>query len=258
MRCRFALAMAAAGLAACGWFGRKEDARGTSAGSGVQGSGRVAPGPSGPTAGAGAAAAAGAAAPWSDPEPPGAQGIAEQAVSAPWNQDKVTPLTASSTTTLMMGITTLVDTKTGLEGFRTALAPTATTLDQRLTRLGAEVTGTEITIRLPGSVLFDFDSAQIRPDAERTLAEVAEVIKGYPGRPVRIEGHTDSVASDDYNQKLSERRAASVRAWLAAKRVEGSRLTPRGFGETKPVADNGTAEGRQRNRRVEVIIEKGH
>jgi outer membrane protein OmpA-like peptidoglycan-associated protein len=74
---------------------------------------------------------------------------------------------------------------------------------------------------------------------------------------VRIEGHTDSVASDDYNQKLSERRAASVRAWLAAKGVEGGRLTPRGFGEAKPVADNGTAEGRQRNRRVEVIIEKG-
>jgi outer membrane protein OmpA-like peptidoglycan-associated protein len=107
------------------------------------------------------------------------------------------------------------------------------------------------------SVLFDFDSAQIRPDAERTLTEVAEVIKGYPKRPVRIEGHTDSVASDDYNQKLSERRAASVRAWLAGKDVEGARLTPHGFGETRPVADNGTAEGRQRNRRVEVIIEKG-
>lgn len=248
MRDRFALVMVAAGLAACGWLGRKEDARGTSAGSGVQGSGRVAPVPSGPPAGAGGAVA-GVAAPWTDPEPPGAQEIAEQVVAAPWNQDKVTQLT--------MSITTLVDTKTGLQGFRSAVAPTATTLDERLTRLGAEVTGTEVTIRLPGSVLFDFDSAQIRPDAERTLAEVAEVIKGYPKRPVRVEGHTDSVASDDYNQKLSERRAASVRAWLAGKDVEGTRLATRGFGETRPVADNGTAEGRQRNRRVEVIIEKG-
>jgi len=97
----------------------------------------------------------------------------------------------------------------------------------------------------------------VRPDAERTLAEVAEVIKSYAKRPVRIEGHTDSVASDEYNQKLSERRAASVQAWLAGKGIEAARLTPRGFGETKPVADNGTAEGRQRNRRVEVIIEKG-
>jgi len=242
MRDRFALVMAAAGLAACGWLGRKEDARGTSAGSGVQGSGRVAPVPS-------SSPASGGPVPWSDPEPPGAQEIAEQVVAAPGNQDKVTQIT--------MSITTLGDRKTGLQGFRTAVASAATTLDERLTRLGAEVTGTEVTIRLPGSVLFDFDSAQIRPDAERTLAEVAEVIKGYPKRPVRIEGHTDSVASDDYNQKLSERRAASVRAWLAGKDVEGARLATRGFGETRPVADNGTAEGRQRNRRVEVIIEKG-
>jgi len=214
----------------------------------VQGAGRVVPGVPAPPAG-GVAATGVVGAPWVDPEPPGAQEIAEQVVSAAWNQDKVTHLT--------MSITTLVDTKSGLEGFRTAVAAAGSTLDERLGRLGAEVTGTEVTIRLPGSVLFDFDSAQIRADAERTLAEVAEVIKGYAKRPVRIEGHTDSVASDDYNQKLSERRATSVRAWLAGKGVEGGRLTPRGFGETKPVADNGTAEGRQRNRRVEVIIEKG-
>jgi outer membrane protein OmpA-like peptidoglycan-associated protein len=248
MRDRFALAVAAAGLAACGLLGGKEDTRGTSAGGGVQGAGRVAPVAS--ALPAGSVAATGAVnAPWVDPEPAGAQEIAEQVVSAAWNQDKVTHLA--------MDITTLVDTRTGLEGFRTAVAAAGTTLDERLSRLGAEVTGTEVTIRLPGSVLFDFDSAQIRPDAERTLTEVAEVIKGYAKRPVRIEGHTDSVASDDYNQKLSERRAASVQAWLAGKGVEGGRLTPRGFGETRPVADNGTAEGRQRNRRVEVIIEKG-
>ena len=248
MRDRFALVVMTAGLAACGFLGRKEEARGTSAGGGVEGTGRVAPVASAAPAG-GVAATAAVNAPWVDPEPPGAQEIAEQVVSAAWNQDKVTHLT--------MSITTLVDTKTGLEGFRTAVAATGTMLDERLGRLGAEVTGTEVTIRLPGSVLFDFDSAQIRPDAERTLAEVAEVIKGYPKRPVRIEGHTDSVASDDYNQKLSERRAGSVRAWLAGKAIETGRLTPRGLGESKPVADNGTAEGRQRNRRVEVIIEKG-
>jgi outer membrane protein OmpA-like peptidoglycan-associated protein len=248
MRDRFALVAAAAVLAGCGWLGPKEDARGASAGSGVQGAGRVVPVAS-PVAGGGVAATGNAGTPWVDPEPPGAQEIAEQVAPAAWNLDKVTHLA--------MSITTLVDTRTGLEGFRTALAPAATTLDQRLTRLGAEVTGTEVTIRLPGSVLFDFDSAQIRADAERTLAEVAEVINGYAKRPVRIEGHTDSVASDDYNQKLSERRAASVRTWLAGKGVDGGRLTPRGLGETKPVADNGTAEGRQRNRRVEVIIEKG-
>lgn len=249
MRDRIAPVLAAAGLAAaCGLLGGKEDTRGTATGGGVQGAGRVAPVASAPPAG-GVAATGAVSTPWVDPEPPGAQAIAEEVVSAAWNQDKVTHLT--------MSITTLVDTRTGLEGFRSAVAPAATTLDERLGRLGAEVTGTEVTIRLPGSVLFDFDSAQVRPDAERTLAEVAEVIKGYTKRPVRIEGHTDSVASDEYNQKLSERRAASVQAWLAGKGIEAARLTPRGFGETKPVADNGTAEGRQRNRRVEVIIEKG-
>jgi outer membrane protein OmpA-like peptidoglycan-associated protein len=248
MRDRFALVVAAAGLAACGFLGQKEEAPATSASGGVQGAGRVVPAASAPPAG-GVGATGAVGAPWVDPEPPGAQGIAEQALSAAWNQDKVTHLT--------MSITTLVDTKTGLQGFRSAVAATGTTLDERLGRLGAEVTGTEVTIRLPGSVLFDFDSAQIRPDAERTLSEVAEVVKGYAKRPVRIEGHTDSVASDDYNQKLSERRAGSVQAWLAGKGVEAGRLTPRGFGETRPVADNGTAEGRQRNRRVEVIIEKG-
>jgi len=251
---RFALAVVAAGLTACGLLGGKEETRSGAAGGGVESTGRVTPGTSTTSAAsstsAGTASATGAvAAPWVDPEPPGAQELAEQVVSAAWNQDKVTHLT--------MSITTLVDTRTGLQGFRSAVAPDATSLDQRLARLGAEVTGTEVTIRLPGSVLFDFDSAQIRPDAERTLAEVAEVIKAYAKRPARIEGHTDSVASDDYNQKLSERRAASVQAWLAAKGVEAARLTPRGFGEGKPVADNGTAEGRQRNRRVEVIIEKG-
>jgi len=251
MRAAIALAVVAAGGVACSLSGSRDDAR---SGSPPPRAGSRAEPPAARSGGAGslsggAAVVGGAAAPWTDPEPPGAQERAEEVRSAPWNQEK--------TTQLAMDITTLVDTRTGLQGFQTALAPAASTLDQRLSRLGAEVTGTEVTIRLPGAVLFDFDSAQIRPDAERTLSEVAEVIKGYARRPVRVEGHTDSVASDDYNLKLSERRAAAVRAWLAGKGVEAARLATRGFGETRPVADNATAEGRQRNRRVEVIIEKG-
>lgn len=187
---------------------------------------------------------------WADPEPPGAQAIAEQNVAAAWNADKVTRL--------QMSITTLLtDTTTGLIGSKTAMAAAATTLDQRLTRLGAQVTGTEITIRLPGSVLFDFDSAEIRPDAERTLSEVAEVLKAYGQRPMRIEGHTDSVASDDYNLKLSERRAQSVQAWLASRGGVKAAFATKGWGESKAAATNDTAAGRQQNRRVEVIIEKG-
>jgi outer membrane protein OmpA-like peptidoglycan-associated protein len=74
---------------------------------------------------------------------------------------------------------------------------------------------------------------------------------------MRVEGHTDSIASDDYNQKLSERRAQSVQRWLAASGGVKGTITPRGFGESRPVAGNDTPAGRQQNRRVEIVIEKG-
>lgn len=249
------LALVVLTLAGCGWSGSKEKARqATGPGAGLSGQGTTGtPARAGEAPGTGAGGAASAIVPgsgWVDPEPPDAQARAEAVAGVEWNRDKVT--------TLEMHITTLdPGNVTGLQGFRTAVVADNTSLDDRLTRLQAVVTGTEITIRLPGSVLFDFDSARIRPDAQRTLQEVAEVVKGYAARPVRVEGHTDSVASDDYNQKLSERRAESVRAWLAAHGAEKGLLTTRGHGEAKPVADNGTADGRQRNRRVEVIITKG-
>jgi outer membrane protein OmpA-like peptidoglycan-associated protein len=250
-----ALVVSALALAACGWFGKKEaprDAAGPGAGLSGQGSaGGTSADPGGGVASS--ANTAGTIVPgsgWVDPEPPDAHARAEAVVDAEWNRAK--------TTTLEMHITTLdPGSTTGIQGFRTAVVAADTSLDDRLTRLQAEVTGTEITIRLPGSVLFDFDSAKIRPDAERTLAEVAEVVKSYKARPVRVEGHTDSVASDDYNLKLSERRAEAVRAWLAGRGADKARLTTKGHGEGRPVADNGTAEGRQKNRRVEVIIAKG-
>ena len=192
---------------------------------------------------------------WEDPEPPAAQALAEEVLDAEWNRDKITRLEQSSTT-LQMSITTLVDRTTGIEGFATHLAARETSLEDRLTGLGAEITETEVTIRLPGAVLFDFNSDEIRADAEHTLLELVEVLEAYAGRPIRIEGHTDSISSDAYNQKLSEQRAGSVRDWLAAHGVETGRLHPLGHGESRPVADNGIAAGRQLNRRVEVIIEK--
>lgn len=200
-----------------------------------------------------------AAVEWVDPEPPGAQAQAEEVVGAPWNRDKTTALTAA-TTGLAMNITSLVDSRTGIAGYRTALAAADTSLDDRLARLGAEQTATEVTIRLPGSVLFDFNSAAIRPDAERALSDVAAVLAGYPNRPARIEGHTDSIASEAYNLDLSKRRAESVRAWLVshgANAADAKRLTTAGLGESHPVADNATAAGRQKNRRVEIVIAKG-
>lgn len=184
-----------------------------------------------------------------DPEPPEAQALAEAVLDSPWNSDK--------TTRLKMSITTLVDRTSGITGFGSRLAVRDASIEDRLSALGAEVTEREITIRLAGSVLFDFDSATLRPDAERTLLELLEVLKVYAERPVRIEGHTDSIASEAYNQKLSEERAASVRDWLLARGTASPSLQTLGHGESRPVADNSTAAGRQLNRRVEVVIEKG-
>jgi len=181
-----------------------------------------------------------------DNEPPDAQARAEAVVDADFNRDK--------TTRLEMKITTLVGRTSALKGFATALAPREDRIEDQLARLGAKVTETEVVIQLPGSILFDFDSANIRPDAHRALTDVAQVFKAYANRPARVEGHTDSVASDEYNQSLSERRARSVADWLASNGVERSRLTATGHGEKKPVATNDTAAGRQLNRRVEVVI----
>ncbi|HUG55395.1 MAG TPA: OmpA family protein [Vicinamibacteria bacterium] len=204
----------------------------------------AAPSPAGALGGSAAIARGGPAG--EDPEPPDAQARAEAVVGADHNQDK--------TTKLKMTITTIVGRTSELAGFATNLAPREDKIEDQLARLGAKVTEMEVVIQLPGSILFDFDSADIRPDAHRALDDVVRVIKGYPGRPVRIEGHTDSVASDQYNQSLSERRAASVAAWLAKNGAERSRLAAAGHGESKPVATNDTAAGRQLNRRVEVVI----
>jgi len=195
------------------------------------------------------AVASPATAAWVDPEPPGAQALGESVLRDPGNQNKIL--------SMRMSITTIAGQTTGIAGFSTSLAAKSTSMEDRLTRLGAEVTATEITIRLPGSILFDFDSADLRADAERTLEELAQVLIAHAPRPVRVEGHTDSIASDAYNLGLSERRAASVVKWLAVHAVAANRLQSAGLGETKPVADNATAAGRQQNRRVEVIIAKG-
>jgi outer membrane protein OmpA-like peptidoglycan-associated protein len=181
-----------------------------------------------------------------DYEPADAQARAEAVVGADFNRNK--------TTRLAMKFTTIVGRTSALKGFATNLAPKEDKLEDQLARLGAKVTETEVVIQLPGSILFDFDSANIRPDAHRALTDVTQVFKAYANRPARVEGHTDSVASDEYNQSLSERRAKSVADWLASNGVERSRLTATGHGEKKPVATNDTAAGRQLNRRVEVVI----
>lgn len=128
---------------------------------------------------------------------------------------------------------------------------------QAMSDLHGQDLGLQIRIELPADVLFDFDKADIRPDAQKALEQLGTVIKGYPKGSAMLIGHTDSKGDDQYNQKLSERRAESVRQWLmTSAQVDGGRLKTRGEGERRPVGDNNTDEGRQKNRRLEAIINK--
>ncbi len=103
-------------------------------------------------------------------------------------------------------------------------------------------------------VLFDTGKSTLRPAAREKLAKVAGIVSGHPGLRLDVEGHTDSVGGDDYNQELSERRGQSVQAYLTGQGMAGSSVSSKGFGKTQPVASNDTAAGRQQNRRVELVI----
>ena len=103
-------------------------------------------------------------------------------------------------------------------------------------------------------VLFDTAKSSLRPLAREKLAKVAGIVSGHPGLRLDVEGHTDSVGGDDYNQQLSEQRGESVRAYLIDQGMAAGSVTAKGFGKTQPVASNDTAEGRQLNRRVELVI----
>jgi outer membrane protein OmpA-like peptidoglycan-associated protein len=103
-------------------------------------------------------------------------------------------------------------------------------------------------------VLFDFNKATLRPGAREKLAKVAGILASHPGLKIEIEGHADAIGSEEYNQRLSERRAESVSGYLTQQGIREAIVGTAGFGETKPVATNGTAEGRQQNRRVEIVV----
>lgn len=103
-------------------------------------------------------------------------------------------------------------------------------------------------------VLFDFGKYTLRPVAREKLARVSGIILAHPGLRIEVEGHTDSVGSDEFNQKLSEQRAGTVRDYLASSGVAQTNVSARGFGESQPVASNDNAAGRQQNRRVELVV----
>ena len=121
--------------------------------------------------------------------------------------------------------------------------------------LAVDAEGCPIPMVVTLKVNFDFDKSDIKPQYHQELADFAAFMKQYPGVSVGINGHTDSKGSDAYNQKLSERRANSVRDYLIANfGMDASLLTAVGFGEAKPIATNDTEAGRAENRRIEAVI----
>ncbi len=103
-------------------------------------------------------------------------------------------------------------------------------------------------------VLFDVNQATLKPGAKEKLAKVSGILLAYPSLHLTVEGYTDSTGSDDYNQKLSERRADSVRDYLVSNGISDSNIEAHGYGKSRPVATNDTAAGRQQNRRVELVV----
>jgi outer membrane protein OmpA-like peptidoglycan-associated protein len=136
-------------------------------------------------------------------------------------------------------------------------------MDRQEAKLRAELEGTgvsvvrngdNITLNMPGNVTFATDSSDLNPAFFGVLGSVSKVLAEYEQTVVEVAGHTDSTGSDTYNQALSERRSASVSQYLQSHGVISQRLIQVGMGEKYPVADNGTAAGRQANRRVEITM----
>lgn len=127
-------------------------------------------------------------------------------------------------------------------------------LDERLANAEVERVGEGIKVTFDSGLLFDFDSAALRDNAERDLSEFAESMKDFPDTKVLIVGHTDSKGSASYNQSLSERRAESSADFMRQRGLSSDRLIIEGKGESEPVATNETEAGRQQNRRVEIAI----
>lgn len=130
----------------------------------------------------------------------------------------------------------------------------ASALERELADLKGKKTDRGVVVTL-GDVLFDTAKATLKPGAYTTIDRLATVLKEDGARKVLIEGHTDSVGSDEYNQSLSERRAASVQAALFERGVAASQISTVGKGEMTPVASNDDAGGRQQNRRVELVFQ---
>lgn len=114
--------------------------------------------------------------------------------------------------------------------------------------------GEGIKITFDSGILYDVNSASLKPEASENIAKLAKVLNKYPDTEILIEGHTDNTGDDKYNQELSVKRAESVSGYLKQQSIKSSRITTTGYGELQPLQSNETAEGRTQNRRVEVAI----
>lgn len=134
-------------------------------------------------------------------------------------------------------------------------------MDKQAAELEKEIAGAEIErvgegilVTFDSGILFDYDSATVKPAARDNLRNLAASLQKYPGSNVMLVGHTDADGADAYNQGLSERRAAAAAAYLASQGVPRSSIDATGRGESEPVASNDTAAGKTQNRRVELAI----
>jgi outer membrane protein OmpA-like peptidoglycan-associated protein len=125
-------------------------------------------------------------------------------------------------------------------------------LEGKYASIRRDARGTIVSL---ADILFDFNKATLRREVEFALVRVATILNQFPEMTVRVEGHTDNVGTEAYNLDLSKRRAESVRQFLVSQEVAAERLSSEGFGLSRPVADNATPEGRQKNRRVDLVIE---
>lgn len=132
----------------------------------------------------------------------------------------------------------------------------AAQLQQQMASTGVEVQrqGDGIHLQAPESITFNTNSATLKPQFLPVLQQLAQSVKQYPGTIVRVEGNTDSTGSASYNQQLSLNRAQSVASALSQYGVPSNRIQAIGYGMTRPIASNATAEGRAQNRRVDILI----
>jgi outer membrane protein OmpA-like peptidoglycan-associated protein len=112
----------------------------------------------------------------------------------------------------------------------------------------------KLLVHFESDILFEVDSSELSVTAMDTLSQAATVFAEFPKTAIIAQGHTDSTGTDDYNQRLSERRAISVRSYLTSQGIDYARILAEGYGESYPVADNSTEAGRSRNRRVDLLI----